>query len=714
MTADEWGERLGEVIRERLLGRLEAMDAGSLVLVVASAGSGKSTLLAQWSRRSERPVAVVETHQTEDTVSRLGADIARAIASVVPGAARIIERSQGADADWLCVLLPNLSAMVGSTSLTLVIDDVQHIRSVETLDFLRALVAGWPRTNTIVLSGRRRPDVGLQARQARPVRLFDEGDLGFDDAEIQRIVARYGAGGAAREILEWTGGWPAGLSLAAATRPFAGTWSREAPPTVTEYIETQALAVLDPEQVDFLAHVAVMMPASSALVDSVLNRNDTRAALLDMEHRGLPMLHVPSEPTADITIHTLLATVLRQRFLQAHPDRSAQLLRRAAVVHEREGRIEQAASLLERVGDRTELVSLVYRRSAYLMFLGDSHRVRALLTRFTPEEMLASPLLPVLNAMVMYPRYEVEFNAMVGRLVDDDRKVLPDGSSPRTMIRRLRVSHGFSPVDRSDVDPDAIQWELARLQAEATEDYGSDRLLDAGAKLERLAQFPRLSPFVQSNRLATLALIRIEMGDLDAARYLVGEANAMLAIGGLVGNGLTFLVDAAAIPVARRFGELAEAERLATEIRRKTSTVADGKRMWHAISLLAVANLYIELGGHTHVLRDLHDEATRLLSGWTGLTLFDRQRGEIRQRISSIRSQPSRSLPASAKLTTAELRVLHYLPSHYSIPRIAQELRIANSTAKTQCLSVYRKLLVNDRAEAVRVATNLGFLEQVS
>ena len=69
-------------------------------------------------------------------------------------------------------------------------------------------------------------------------------------------------------------------------------------------------------------------------------------------------------------------------------------------------------------------------------------------------------------------------------------------------------------------------------------------------------------------------------------------------------------------------------------------------------------------------------------------------------------------LPANAKLTSAELRVLHYLPSHYSIPQIARALHLADSTAKMQCLSIYRKLLVNDRSAAVRVATELGILDR--
>ena len=61
-------------------------------------------------------------------------------------------------------------------------------------------------------------------------------------------------------------------------------------------------------------------------------------------------------------------------------------------------------------------------------------------------------------------------------------------------------------------------------------------------------------------------------------------------------------------------------------------------------------------------------------------------------------------------LTTAELRVLQYLPSHLSFPEIGQHLYLSRHRVKSQALSVYRKLGVSSRSDAVTRAEELGLL----
>jgi len=66
--------------------------------------------------------------------------------------------------------------------------------------------------------------------------------------------------------------------------------------------------------------------------------------------------------------------------------------------------------------------------------------------------------------------------------------------------------------------------------------------------------------------------------------------------------------------------------------------------------------------------------------------------------------------PTSA-LTTAELRVLQFLPSHLTLKQIGEHLFVSLSTVKTHVLSIYRKLGVRSRAEAVTRARVLGLVE---
>jgi DNA-binding CsgD family transcriptional regulator len=69
----------------------------------------------------------------------------------------------------------------------------------------------------------------------------------------------------------------------------------------------------------------------------------------------------------------------------------------------------------------------------------------------------------------------------------------------------------------------------------------------------------------------------------------------------------------------------------------------------------------------------------------------------------------SHPLP-SDRLTDAELRILRYLATYRSLRQIADECFVAHSTVKTHSLSVYRKLQVRTRAEAVRKAIQLGLI----
>ena len=62
-------------------------------------------------------------------------------------------------------------------------------------------------------------------------------------------------------------------------------------------------------------------------------------------------------------------------------------------------------------------------------------------------------------------------------------------------------------------------------------------------------------------------------------------------------------------------------------------------------------------------------------------------------------------------LTPAELRLLHALPTHLSFREIADRQFVSPNTVKTQARSVYRKLGVSSRAEAVACARAAGLLD---
>jgi LuxR family maltose regulon positive regulatory protein len=74
---------------------------------------------------------------------------------------------------------------------------------------------------------------------------------------------------------------------------------------------------------------------------------------------------------------------------------------------------------------------------------------------------------------------------------------------------------------------------------------------------------------------------------------------------------------------------------------------------------------------------------------------------------SAVTAAPSRSGLVD-ELSARELEVLRLLRSDLSGPDIARELIVSLNTVRSHTKSIYAKLGVNNRREAVRRATELG------
>ena len=64
----------------------------------------------------------------------------------------------------------------------------------------------------------------------------------------------------------------------------------------------------------------------------------------------------------------------------------------------------------------------------------------------------------------------------------------------------------------------------------------------------------------------------------------------------------------------------------------------------------------------------------------------------------------------AAPLTGAELRLLPYLQTHLTIAEIGERLFVSRNTVSSEVASIYRKLGVSSRNDAVEQATTIGLL----
>src|SRR5262249_30186124 len=64
----------------------------------------------------------------------------------------------------------------------------------------------------------------------------------------------------------------------------------------------------------------------------------------------------------------------------------------------------------------------------------------------------------------------------------------------------------------------------------------------------------------------------------------------------------------------------------------------------------------------------------------------------------------------ASSLTAAELRLVPFLNTHLTYPQIAARLYVSRNTVKSQAISIYQKLGVSTRGDAVQRLRDLGLL----
>jgi LuxR family maltose regulon positive regulatory protein len=131
---------------------------------------------------------------------------------------------------------------------------------------------------------------------------------------------------------------------------------------------------------------------------------------------------------------------------------------------------------------------------------------------------------------------------------------------------------------------------------------------------------------------------------------------------------------------------------------------------WLAVQVrLELAHALVTLRD-TDAAGELLDEARELLDRLPNLGTLAEQAEEL-QRELDLTPEPERVHRTG--LTPAELRLLPLLATHLSFREIAQQLFVSRNTIKTQAISVYRKLGVSSRSEAVAEAQRLGLEEHL-
>src|SRR5919112_80266 len=215
--------RADAVPRPRLYERLDEGARHELTVVSAPAGFGKTTLLADWSRRSELPVAWVSLDERDDDPVRFLLYVISAIETIhedfgESSRAFLASLPTQEELEPVFTALSNEILELGR-DFVLVLDDYHVIRSETIHEALAFLLDHSPPPMHLVVAGRTSPPLPLPKLRARG-RLTELGatDLRFTHKEAADFLGRtMGLSLTAERVAtleKETEGWVAGLQLA--------------------------------------------------------------------------------------------------------------------------------------------------------------------------------------------------------------------------------------------------------------------------------------------------------------------------------------------------------------------------------------------------------------------------------------------------------------------------------------------------------------------
>src|SRR5918998_304622 len=373
--------RADAVSRPRLYEQLDEGARHELTVVSAPAGFGKTTLLADWSRRSELPVAWVSLDERDDEPVRFFLYLIAAIETIHEGFGKSTRaflsslKSKG-ELEPVLTALSN-EILESPRDFVLVLDDYHSIRSEVIHDALAFLLEHLPPPMHLIVSGRERPPLPLSRLRARG-RLTElrVPDLRFTLEEATDFLGRtmgLNLSGERVVALEReTEGWVAGLQLAAhalradeddAVEALAGSARH-----VFDYLADEVLS-RQPEDVrEFLVKTSIVETLNGPLCEALADAADGREMLERLERANLFLVPL-DEGGRYYRYHHLFAAFLRERLQRVYPDAILELHRRAQHWYQEDGclagAVEHAlaADDFDRAADLIEEETSIVRRT---------------------------------------------------------------------------------------------------------------------------------------------------------------------------------------------------------------------------------------------------------------------------------------------------------------------------------------------------------------
>jgi LuxR family maltose regulon positive regulatory protein len=619
-------------------------------------------------------------------------------------------------------VVPALMAAVAEAEpFLLVLDDGQTLSEQRCWDIVAALLDELPAGAQIAVGTRDDPPLPLaRLRAAGALAELRIADLSFARHEARELLCL--AGGCPDEhdldaVLDTTEGWAAGLylaSLAGGDRPLAVDAERIGGDrrAVAAYFATEVLDRQPDDVRDFLLHTSILEYLEPGVCLTLTGRRDAHDLLDRLARENLFVL--PLDERGDcFRYHHLFAGFLQAELARREPGAPPRLHTAAAAYRAGKGELDAAVRHWLAAEDVDAAAAAVAASWLRLWSTGQRETVRRWLGLFTDVQILDHLPLTLTAGWVFSALDDVELGNRWGRAACScraDDSPSPDGAaSLRASQALLRATLALDGVARMREDAElAVKLEArpgSSWYADAMATLGTARWLTGAPKQAvrplRVAarEGAAFNPAAELAALGTLSLVHADLDEWDEAAARAEQAAARLAqLGyGISRRSLPLMLAQARVRARAGADDLPA---LVESIGRMLDRMVPHPWMT-VMTCVVLGEACLDVGDITAAAH-WSARTTEALRRYPDAGMLARRAERLRQAIeAALHTDP---------LTPAERRVLEQLPTHLTEEMIAQQLFVSLNTVKSHLRSLYRKLGVRSRADAVERARSLGLL----